>query len=213
MTFTEIQTEIADRLNLTSTAALTRIGRSINERYKELASSIGIKTIERTTATANTVVGNRSLAFTCEKIMSVYNTAFTPPMVLDEFTFDELRNQVQGTDPPQAYAIQLMGASTVTVFLSSTPATIFALTADVLVNLATLSAAAVPAFTEDYHNILVYGGMATELQKMEKYDKADIQEKKYEKRLAEYRLYIAVSAYLDIYQGKTMGNHIVNPMV
>src|SRR5438067_386533 len=169
MTFAEIQTEIGERLNLTSATAVARIGRSINERYRWLASSIGFSTIQRTTASATTSIGNRSLAFGptptgVEKILSVYNTAYTPAMVLGEQTFDELRNSPIGTDPPQQYAIQLEGSSSVTIFLDCTPATAYALTADVLSNLATLSGTNVPAFTEDFHDILVYGGMATELE-------------------------------------------------
>lgn len=209
MTFTDIQNEVADRLNLTSAAALARIGRSINERYRWLASSIGIAdVIERLTASADTVVGNRSLTFgptpvAVEKLLSVFNTAFTPPMVLDQVTFDELRNSPIGTDPPKQYAIQLMGAKSVTVFLDTIPATIFTLSADVEGNLTTLSGTAVPAFAEDFHNLLVYGAMATELDKQEKYDLAEKKETQFDTRVSELRLYIAKSAYLAIAQGKT----------
>lgn len=207
MTFTDIQTEIADRLNLTSAAALARIGRSINERYRWLASSIGFDTIERRTASASTVIGDRSLTFgpaptKVQKLLSVFNPAFTPPQILNQVDFDELRNQSIGTDPPSQYAIQLMGADSVTIFLDSIPATIFSLSADVMSNLATLSGVQVPAFAEDFHDILVYGGMATELDKMEKYDLSAKKEAQFEGRLSDLRMFIAKSAYLDIIQGK-----------
>lgn len=203
MTFTDIVTEITDRLNLTSTQAITRVGRSINERYREMASSVGISgTIERRVISASTTIGNRNLVFMCQKIMSVFNPAFVPPFVLGEVDFDELRNQIVGTDPPQQYAIELMGANTVTILLDSAPATVYSLQADAEVNLLNLSGTMVPQLSEDYHNLLVYGGMATELDKMEKYDLSAKQEAKYEKRLSEYRLYIAASAYKDIVQGK-----------
>lgn len=211
MTFTDIQTEIADRLNLTATASLTRIGRSINERYKWMVSSMGLDTVQTQLGiTATTTIGSRELTFTCEKLLSVYNTTFDPAQVLDEASVDELRNEVQGTDPAQRYAVLRMGASTVTIFLDSTPTTQYVLTADALVNVSTLSGTNVPAFPEDFHNILVYGGMATELEKMEKYDMAKIQEGRFQQRLGELRLYIAKSAYLEIYQGKTEGTTTIS---
>ncbi len=210
MTFTDIQTEVADRLNLTSSAALARIGRSINERYKWLASAIGFSTIETQTISANTVIGNQTIVFTCEKILTVFNPAFTPVQVLAEALFTELRDEIPGTDPPQRYAIKLAGASTVTLFLDCIPATIYALSADALVNLATLSGTQIPAFPEDYHNILVYGAMATELEKMEKYDLAARQENRFETRVSDLRYYQMKSAWLDIYQGKSGLNDIAS---
>ena len=213
MTFTDIQSEIADRLNLTSVQALARIGRSINERYRWVVSSAGLITTSRGSATATTTIGNRSLAFSGEKILSVYNTAFTPPMVLTERTFDELRNSILGTDPPINYAIQLMGGSTVTIFLGSIPATAYLLTADTETNQAVLQGGMVPAFAEDFHDVLIYGGMVTELEKMEKYDLAAKQESLFEKRLSDLRFFIAKSAYLDIYQGKTNPTSVVNNLV
>lgn len=202
MTFTDIQTEIAERLNLTSAKALARIGRSINEKYKELSASIGLSTTARGIVTANTVIGSRNLTFSLtEKLYSVFNPAFTQPALLAEVDFDTMRNQPLGSNPARSYAIQLMGASTVTIFLSSIPDTIYALSADAELNVVTLSNGAIPAFAENYHNLLVYGGMAVELDKMEKYDLAEVQNNKYEKRLAELRLYIALTAYKDITQG------------
>lgn len=201
MTFTEIVQKVADRLNLTATTALTRIGQEVNERYRETASSVGMATTVRGTATAPTIVGNRSLVFTCTKIFSVYNAAYDPPVVLDERTFDTLRNVPAGTDPAQQYAIQLMGASTVTIYLNSTPATIYTLTADVETNLTDLSGSQVPAFSADFHDILVHGALADELDKMEKYPLSAKQELKFQRRLSDLRLFIAKSAYLDIHQG------------
>ena len=214
MTFTDVVNEVLDRLNLTSANATTRVGRSINEAYKTIASTIGVQTIERVNGiTANTVIGSRNITFTCEKILTVYNTNFTPYLVLDERTEDEMRNETLVTDPATEYAVKLMGASTVTLELNSAASSIYTLTADAMVNLGTLSGVQVPAFSEDFHNMLVYKSMQIELEKMEKYDKAEKQEQKYEKRLAEYRLYIAVSAYKILVQGKTSIDRPAVPMV
>lgn len=202
MTFTEIQDEIIDRCNLSSASARTRVGRSINERYKELSSSMGLLTTVRTVVSANTVVGNRFVTFAGEKVLSVFNSAFTPARVLREITYNEMRNAPLSADPASVYAVSGMGASTVTIWLNCTPGTIYALGADVEQNQATLSDGNIPVFAESFHNILVYGGMATEYDKMDKAPLAAKFEAKYEKRLGELRLFIAKSAYLDIFQGK-----------
>lgn len=124
--------------------------------------------------------------------------------ILTERSFDELRYMPLGTDPPQNWAVQLMGASTVTVFVDSTPASAYILNADVEMNITDLSGSQIPAFPQDFHDILLKGGLADELYKMEKYDLSDVQEKRFEKRLGELRLFIARSGGLDVYQGKML---------
>ena len=79
----------------------------------------------------------------------------------------------------------------------------FVLTADVEVNLATLSGVGVPAFAESFHDLLVYGAVAIELEKMEKYELAKAQEARCEGRISELRMFIAKSAYRTMWQGKT----------
>ena len=210
MNFTVIQNKVADRLNLTSAQALARIADSINERYRWLASSVGFDTIERQVVTANTSIGNQSVVFNCEKVLTVFNPALKPFLVLNEQTFDELRTTPNGTDPAQNYAIQLMGSSTVTIFLDVIPSTVYALNADALVNLITLSGVMVPAFAEDFHDILVYGAMATELDKMEKYDLSAKKEKQFEDRTGQLRLYQAIALHKDIFQGKDQVSDITS---
>jgi hypothetical protein len=155
-----------------------------------------------------------------EKILSVYNAAFNPPQVLDQLTMDQMRNQMLGTDPPQQYAIELMGDHTVTIYLGSVPATVYALTADVLSNLTDLSGTQVPAFAEDYHDILVYGPLGLEYNRMEKPDMGRIYNFEDERRpglfqvrASQLRYYIAKSAYLDIYQARTGGISFPVPLV
>lgn len=206
MTFTDIVTRVTNKLNRTSTDAITRIGLSVNDRYRAVVSSVGINTAKRTSVTANTVVGDRTVAFTCEKVYAVSDPAYTPARLLFERTYDELKYGLLGTDPPRLWAVQTEIATTVTIFLDCTPATIYALNADALVSAADLTGTNVPAFAADFHDVLYWGALADELEHMEKYDKAAKQEKKYELRLAELRYFLAKSAYKTLYQGKT------NPM-
>lgn len=218
MTFSEIVAEVADRCDLSSATALTRIGREVNERYRWLASSVGFSTIQtKLGVVATTVMGNRSLVFGAsgtpvEKLLVVYNAAYTPPQVLGQISMDQMRNQIPGTDPPQQYAIQLMGDHTVTIYLGSIPGSAYDLTADVLSNLTTLAGSDVPAFTEDYHDLLVYGVMGSEYLRMEKADLARVYDNENERapglfqvRCAQLRYYIQKSAYMDIYQARTGG--------
>ncbi len=73
MTFTAIVAQVMDRLNLTSSAAQTRVGTYVNDRYRELMSSIGLQTSVRTTVSQAVTPGNRQVTFDCEKIFSIFN--------------------------------------------------------------------------------------------------------------------------------------------
>lgn len=195
MTFQDIQNDVADRLNLTSSQALARIGREINQRYKWVASAIGLHSTARVIALANTVVGDRHVIFPAvAKIYSVFNPSPTPPVRLNELHFDLLRNKSQGSDPPIEYAVQTMGATTVTIFLGCTPATVYPLQADAEATLPTLTGDAVPSFSEDYHDLLVSGVMANELEKMEKQELAKLQEGRFDRRLDELRLFLGLKS-------------------
>ena len=203
MTWADIQSRVANRLNLTSTDALTRIGQEINERYREVMSSCGLNTsVFQEGISANTVIGQRSVVFSCEKIYVLYDPAYTPPRVLGEVSMDDMRNRQVLIDPPMEYAIAGTGASTVTVYLDVVPATIYALKIDGEANLTDLSGVQVPAFPQDFHDILTRGVMADELYTMEKYALSAAQEKKFEDRLAHLQYFIAKSGYLTSYQGK-----------
>ncbi len=163
----------------------------INERYKWVASAIGIQAAARTIVTTNTVVGNRSVIFPgIAKIYAVFDPAPTPAVRLSEVNFDLLRNRSSKPDPPIEYAIQNMGAASVTIFLGNTPGTVYPLQADAQPILGTLVGASVPSFSEDFHDVLVYGAMSTELEKMEKYDMAALQEARFKQRLDDLRLFM-----------------------
>ncbi len=121
--------------------------------------------------------------------------------VLNERTFDDLRNSILTTQPPQEYAIARMGSTSVTIYLDCLPTSVFILSADIIESTTTLSGASSPVFGENFHDILVHGGKVPELLKMEKPDLADAAEEDFQRRLSELRFFIAKSAYLSIYQG------------
>lgn len=207
MTFTEIRDKVADRCNLSSPTALTRIGDSINEKYKKVATSIGLQTTSRGVATAATVIGNRLLTFgpapvKVQKIYAIYDAA-SPLPPLRNISFEEMRQRRVGSGKAKAYAVAAMSSDSVTVVFDNTPSAIMTWTADVEVNVTTLSGVQVPAFAESFHDILLYAAMAIELEKMEKYEAAKALEKRSEDRLSELRLFIAEEGYAEMYAGKT----------
>jgi hypothetical protein len=208
VTFTELVTAVADRLNLTSTEATTRIGREINDRYRRVTSSIGLTLTRRAEVTAATVIGDPAVTFTCEKILAVFDVTTGNRRVLAERTFDEWRNAntwAPTSGQPLTFAISEMNASTVKIVLDPVPSSVFTLRADAIENASTLSGVQVPDFAADFHDVLMHGALADELYKMEKADLARQSEADYQARLSDLRMFIAKSAYLEINQGGRAG--------
>lgn len=277
MTFTAIVAQVMDRLNLTSTSAQTRIGTYVNDRYREIVSSVGLQTSVYTTITQAVTAGNLQVTFDCAKIFSIYNnlgrsvtsitrssttatvttsidheyrtgdyiviagaveteyngvfqitvtgddtftytvagSPATPATgtittasqqikrILNQLTVDELRIMtVVNSDQPQNWAPFNMNADEVVVLLDSLPSSAYLLSADVERNITDLSGSDTPAFPQDFHDILVRGAMADELYKMEKYNLSQVQEKKFDDRMGELRLFIAKNNSTAVYQGR-----------
>ena len=216
MDLQEIADKVMKRTNLTSTEAETRIKDEINEVYRELVSSMGLETSIRGVTTALSVNGSRYVTFggTGEgddrvlKLLSVFlpsDVAAPPYSVLTSYTFDEMRNTIPGTWPPTQYAISKVGHATVEIFLDAeAPDSLQELNADCLLASDTMTDADSPFFPENFHDLLVYGVMAIELDKMEKEKRAAAAQAKFEKRSSDLRMFIAKDAYIAIHQGKTM---------
>ena len=221
MTFDEIVNEVADRMNLSAPSALDRIGRSVNERYKQLCSSVGLQTSIRSTTpvTSATAIGSRNVTFgsattKVQKIITVFDATVTPAAgTFTERSVEYLRNQSDSGDQSREYGILAMGAFTVTIFLGGVPTTVRTLSADVELNKATLAGTDVPAFSEAFHDVLILYAMAVELDKLEKKDAAVDKKKESEWRASELRMYIAKSAYLDIIAGGRGTARLGQPLV
>ncbi len=210
MTLDEIVNTIASRLNLTSQTALARIADSVRERYRVVLGAVGLNTSTQGVVTANTAVAYRYVTFNgIQKVLGVFNSD-PQPRVLQERTFTQLRNAIDRDGSPQQYAIAGTSNNTVTIFLDSTPTAIETLSADALVDAANLTGGDSPIFNDLYHDILVTGGRATELEKMEKLALADRAEQQFQVRLSELRYFLATSAYLDITQGGGSNGRVRN---
>lgn len=227
MTFDDIVTTIQGDLNLTSAASYTRIAGWVNRGYRQLVMDpfLGIDAISEVLGVqVMTVIGSNQLTWSAatttpvtsvEKILRMYNPSTTPPLPIIEVSVDEIQNGVPGSDPVQRWARLAMGASSETVLLDVTPATSYALTADVMSTQTTLSGTDVPAFAENYHDILVYYGKWQELKKMQQWQAAKEEEIMFHGvpdangnftggRLSELRLFLANSGHRKFYQGKTV---------
>ncbi len=206
MTFTEIVTEVADRLGMTATSDTTRIGRAVNRKYREITTSIGIKnTSRRSTASSVMSVGSSALSFAnVEKVITIYNQNVTPYMQLKEVTLDELRAQrpYVTADYPTEWAVTEVRSDTVWVDLNARAVTGYTLYADVYVLVADLSGSGEPSFPESFHDILYHGVLVDEYMKIEKLALADFSARIVEKRMGELRLWLALSTTKDQYQGK-----------
>ena len=197
---------MTDRLNLTSDQAISRVGREINARYKRVSSSIGLAVSRRVYDIAvQTVTDDKYLTFTgVEKIEVVKDvTTVDQPIALVERLPGEMNDLVIKDSQPRNYAIFSVTHNTVTILVDSNVVEDAFIKADGLETAETLSGSLTPAFAESFHDVLVFGAVADELKKMEKFQLAKDAEEDFERRLSDLRMFIAKSAYLDIYQGKT----------
>lgn len=217
MTFDEIVDEVMDRLNLTSLEARERVEGRVNDRYRRVTSSIGLQTSRRSvqeneydptdpdTELPEVVVTGM------EKILKIFytdadNNGIT---VLKEKTYDEVTNLPTIDRLPKCWAVKLMGPSEVRILLDAfPPTTSFTLKFEGYENALELEGSLEPYFPEDFHDILVAGAMADELDKMEKPQLASKQEEKYERRMSDLRMFISKSILLDIVQGKDKPGYV-----
>ncbi len=201
MTFTEIVNEVSGRMNLTSTAAIARIGANVNIRNRQVCTALGLDTSGRAPATQAATIGNRYVTFA--NTLKIFNiTHPANPLPLGEITVDEMRNRLAAANPPTEYAIYRQREDSITILLDGVPLTAYVLTADILEKTATLSGSSEPAWVENYHDILVDGAIVTELRKMEKYQMANDLDKEFNLRLNELKYFQAKSGYLSRWAGK-----------
>src|SRR5688572_28206530 len=122
MTFTEIQTEVKSRLNMTSSTADTRIGIAINRAYKKITTSIGLNVSRRTQVQATATEGVQTLTFTSiEKIVAVIDKSSGVDRHLTEVFIDELKQGMIGTGAPTKWAVYRMNAGTVQIYMDTVP--------------------------------------------------------------------------------------------
>ena len=206
MTFDALVAEVLARTRQTSDEAKTRIGRAVNDRYRRVATSLGLATTTRTVATAALVAGDPAVTFAGEKVLAVFLDG-PHARVLVEISFETWRQRSVGTTTgiPVAYAVASADAASVTVHLTPTPDTAGPIQADVLAASADLAGAALPALPASFHDILMHGALSDEWMQLKQDDLTRAAETVYQARLADLRYFLAKSATLAIVQGGAGG--------
>lgn len=205
MTFTEIVTEIMDRQNLTSSDATTRVGKLVNHHYKRVTAALNIAPVTRkVTVTQAATVGNASITFSnIEKVIRAIDATTTPDTVLDEISYDELKqNDPAASDTPTKWAVEAQGATSVTLRFDVAFLTTKTMTVEGWGIKATLSGSDVPAFPETFHDLLIERVMADELRKAEKPQLAKIAFDTAKDIMSDLRMHMALSAYKTVKQGR-----------
>lgn len=203
MTFTELQTELKNRLNLTSNAD-TRLGLAINRHYKQVSVKLGMYSRPAVGVSANTTNGAATVTFTnLERVDRVRNENVTPHKVLDCVSLDEIRSETPETsDTPTKYAIEETLPTSVTIRLNVLADGVFALKADGIETVSTLSGANVPNFSESFHDIILYRVLAEEYDRKEKIEYAMRYDAKAKELLADLQFYLADSPSQITQQGR-----------
>lgn len=195
--------EVCERENLTQTVDVTRVGKRVNQRYKRVTSSIGLNTFRRVVSSFVCVLSTRTQTITgIEKVFSIVNANLTNGEPLDEISYAEMLERIPSTTGPSCYAVKRTGSSSVTLVFDYAFTAATTLTVEGEEQASTLSGATVPAFSESFHDILIFGAQADELRKKKQIQAARDAELDFERRLGELRLHVAVSAYKDVQQGK-----------
>ena len=199
MTYKQIQDRVLDRLNLTSTEARARIKNFINERYRQAVTSCSLPRLRMGSAAPMTVSGTATLAVTGV----IKPTTITLP-ALNRVLYERSQDQLRTYDPsgqwlgaPQYYAITNYGATSFSLLLMPKPDATYVLSVDGYLAGTDLSNDSdVPAFPEDFHDLLEDGALADEYDHKDKDDFATKYEKRFQIRLSELRYFIAKSTYL-----------------
>lgn len=211
MTFTELVTEVCERLNLTSSTAQTRIGRAINRIYREVGTSIGMSFARQTNVSEVVSIGNPEVTFSgTEKILQVWTITDSTPTILDEVMLAELRElTVPSSDAPKKWALRNTASNSVTIRLDKSPATAYVIYAEVIAEVTDLSGSNEPSFPESFHDILVEGVLKDEYRKLEKMSLAKDSENTFQRRLSDLRMFVAKSNLLKIRQGDQSDSRLV----
>ena len=204
MTFDELKTETKDRLNYTSTATDTRVGRLVNKVYRSITTAIGMQVTRVSKVSKVVTIADPEVIFTAtEKVERLWRESSSSiPTMLIEVPLARLRESKAGSsDKPLQYAVKSVASNTVTVRLDATPATAYTLYADVIQEISDLSGSQEPAFPESFHDVIIEGVLKDEYRKLEKVQLARESEREYEKRLSDLRMFMTKSWSMEIQQG------------
>jgi hypothetical protein len=203
VTFTEIRTEILNRLNLVGTDASTRVGSAINRHNARICAELGLDAIAYVQRTSVTSISTRTLAFSnIEKIDRIRDATTAASLrFLTEASLDSIKTMQPGSGAPNRWAVQSVTASTVTVVFDNTPDAEYTIQADGQSTTTDLSGSDVPAIPKSFHDILTWYVLAEEYLRKEKTEIAKAYEIKATELLRALQFKFADSASQDTRQG------------
>lgn len=201
MTADQIRDRVANRLNLTTDDALARITDSINERYRQVRTAIGMRAVNRDNIVISSVIGSSNIVVSAVNIYSVRNPAYAPPDYLTFVPWETFQQLALGSDPPTRWSIRYTAATTITIVIDVVPASVYNLYADADLALTDISGSDEPAFTEDFHDILELWAMGVELEKKQVFEAAKDKKMESNARLDELKFYQAKMQYKGVKMG------------
>jgi hypothetical protein len=189
-----------DMLNLSSPEARTRVKARINQRYREVQSTLNLARTRRSLGTMATVSGQATVtASGVAKIFGLYDGAVRH-QALEEVavqTMLQREAQLEEDGTPREYAIQTHINDVVVVRFYPRPNAVLTLDTDVLAAGTNMTDDEdEPSLPVDFHDVLVRGPLADELRKMGKFKEAETEEDLFQRRLADLRYFLVKSAVL-----------------
>lgn len=199
MTFLELQTRVLNRVNWSSTEARELVKDYLNERYRQVCSSVNAARTRRGVVSFNTVNGSPNVSISAAKVFNIFDAVYLKSL-LNEVTVTDIRARDAAAvvvGRPTDYAVEEHENDTVQLMFFPKPNGVYALQADVLKTGTDMTDNAdQPTIPEDFQDVLILGAVADVLDKMEKWAAAQKQEAKFEKRLGELRYFLIKSAHL-----------------
>jgi hypothetical protein len=197
------------RLGLTAESQRLRIRDAINDRLRQVTSTLNLGRTRRSTTTFVTVAGTATVSATGVSALETLYDPTTLKRPLTEVSLPWIRARdaaSEVTGAPEHYAVQSHTSDILTLRLYPKPDAIYTLHADIMAVGTDLdSPDDTPGFPSDFHDLLVDGVLADEYNRVEKArPMAQAHEGKFEKRLGDLRLHIARTAWLS---RQTTDNH------
>jgi hypothetical protein len=189
------------RLGLTAESQRLRIRDEINDRLRQVTSTLNLGRTRRASKTFTTVSGTATVVASGISTLETLYDPTTRKRPLEEVSMPWIRARDAAssvTGAPEVYAVQTHTNDVLTLRLYPKPDAVYSLLADVFATGTELdSPEDEPAFPSDFHDLLVDGVLADEYNRVEKArPMAQAHEAKFEKRLSELRLHVARSAWL-----------------
>lgn len=169
--------QVCNDLNLRGDDTIARVGDKVNARYREVVRRLGMNVYTRVEVDIQLEGGTQDQIYDLDdpvigRIVALY---YTPDpttsnpnpkaKMLDELTFEEMKEVVPTTDTPRRWCKVRVGSNWTQFKTDSTVPNGATLTVEGEEVPSVLEGDAEPQFESLYHDILVYGAKADELSK------------------------------------------------